>query len=67
MNFRFVLYQQGGYLIAGIGYELVASICTKGKRRCVTCLSTLSTFELSFSVSFYKKPSRSSSPPLLQS
>lgn len=38
LNFRFVLCQPVGYYIAGIGYELVASVCTKGKR-CVTYLS----------------------------
>ena len=39
LNFRFALCQRVGYYIAGIGYELVASVCTKGKR-CVTYRNT---------------------------
>lgn len=43
LNFKFVLCQRVGYYIAGIGYELVASVCTKGKR-CVAYLSAFFTF-----------------------
>ena len=39
LNFRFVLCQRDGYCIAGISYELVASVCTKGKR-CVAYFTT---------------------------